>query len=265
MTKADLFTELRAAREARGMSLDDIAQSTLINIDFLKAIEAGETDILPAAYVRAFLRAYAASVGLDPAYVMRRFEGKSGTPEPPPPPAPVRPTPAADAEPEATPFLSRPGVRSWGVTAVVLLGIAMIIYLTQPDPEQGGTGEVPIGAILRETEQRLMPKDSAVAVAVPLPGNARDSLTLHAAVTDSVWIQIAIDANPPVDHLFAPGSRRKWRARDRFTITLGNAGGVQFHLNARDLGTLGKRGAVLRDVELTREALTSPIQTDPQP
>ena len=42
MTKADLFTELRAAREARGMSLDDIAQSTLTNIDFLKAIEAGE-------------------------------------------------------------------------------------------------------------------------------------------------------------------------------------------------------------------------------
>ena len=90
MTKDDLSTELRAAREARGMSLDDIAQSTLINVDFLKAIEAGDTDILPAAYVRAFLRAYASSVGLDPAYVMHRFEGKSGTPEPPPPPAPVR-------------------------------------------------------------------------------------------------------------------------------------------------------------------------------
>ncbi len=249
------------------MSLDDIAQATLINVDFLKAIEDGHTDILPAAYVRAFLRAYATSVGLDPAYVMRRFEGKSGAPEPPPPPVPVRPTVVPDAGPEATPFLSRPGVRTWGVTAVVLLGVALIVYLTQPRTDENGSTEVPIGSILRETEQRLMPKDSATgaAVAVPHSGSARDSLTLHAAATDTVWIQIAIDANPPADYLFAPGSRRKWRARDRFTITLGNAGGIQFHLNARDLGTLGKRGAVLRDVELTREALTSPVQTEAKP
>lgn len=68
-----------------------------------------------------------------------------------------------------------------------------------------------------------------------------------------------------MDYLFSPGNRRQWRARDRFTITLGNAGGVGFHLNARDLGTLGKRGAVLRDVELTRDALTSPVQADSQP
>jgi hypothetical protein len=82
---------------------------------------------------------------------------------------------------------------------------------------------------------------------------------------DSVWVQIAIDALPPVDYLFPPQSHRQWRARERFTITLGNAGGVQFHLNARDLGTLGKRGAVLRNVELTREALTSPVQAESRP
>jgi transcriptional regulator with XRE-family HTH domain len=265
MTTHDLFTELRLAREARGMSLDDIAQRTLINIDFLKAIEAGDTGILPAAYVRAFLRAYATSVGIDPVYVMHRFEGKTGQPDPPPPSHPVHPPATPDAAPEGAPFLSRPGVRTWGVTAAVLLGVALIIHLTQPQAQQGGTGEVPIGAILRETEQRLMPKDTTGAVVVPRTGNARDSLTLRAMVLDTVWIQIAIDANPPVDHLFPPGSRRQWRARDRFLVTLGNAGGVQFHLNARDLGALGKRGAVLRDVELTREALTSPIQAELRP
>ena len=249
------------------MSLDDIAQSTLINVDFLKAIEEGHTDMLPVAYVRAFLRAYASTVGLDPAYVMQRFDGKSGAPEPPPPPVPVNPAVIHEDEPEATPFLSRPAVRTWGVAAVVFLGVALIVYLTQPRTDENSHGEVPIGTILRETEQRLMPKDTAAgtAVAVPQTGGTRDSLTLHAAVTDTVWIQIAIDANPPAEYLFAPGSRRRWRARDRFTVTLGNAGGVQFHLNARDLGTLGKRGAVVRDVELTREALTSPVQTEPKP
>ncbi len=263
MTLTDLYTELRMAREARGMSLEDIAQSTLINIDLLRAIEAGNTDILPAAYVRAFLRAYATSVGLDPSYVMHRFEGKTGTPPPAPP---IQPQSPARIPPEdsTTAFLARSSVRTWGITLVVLAGVAAIIYLTQSDaPPQNA--EVPISTILKETERRLMPKDTVVAASVPQPGSSRDSLVLHATVMDTVWIQIAIDANPPADYLFIPGSRRQWKARDRFTVTLGNAGGVQFHLNARDLGALGKRGAVLRDVELTREALTSPVQTETRP
>jgi cytoskeletal protein RodZ len=265
MTLTDLYTELRTAREARGMSLDDIAQSTLINIDFLRAIEAGNTDILPAAYVRAFLRAYATTVGLDPSYVMHRFEGKTGTPPPTPP---VQPQAIAHNPPEdsTSSFLARSSVRTWGVTLAVVFGVAAIIYLTQYEsPAPARNPEVPIGTILKETERRLMPKDTAAAAPVTQPGSSRDSLVLHATILDTVWIQIAIDANPPADYLFPPGSRRQWKARDRFIVTLGNAGGVQFHLNARDLGALGKRGAVLRDVELTRESLTSPVQTETRP
>lgn len=113
MTKHDLSTELRAAREARGMSLDDIAQSTLINVDFLKAIEAGDTN-LPAAYVRAFLRAYASSVGLDPAYVMRRFEGKTGNPNLLRLQHPSGRRPRLMPNRQPRPSFSRPGVRTVG-------------------------------------------------------------------------------------------------------------------------------------------------------
>jgi cytoskeletal protein RodZ len=265
MIKDDLFSELRSAREARGMSLDDIARQTLINITFLQAIESGNTSILPATYVRAFLRAYASSVGLDPAYVMRRFDGKKEPVEPPPPRTVVDTTGGPEEETPAPPFWSRSGVRTWGVTLVVLLGVSVIVYFTQSSTPGNPPDEIQIGTILHETQRRLAPQDTTVAAGVPQAGTARDSLTLRATTMDSVWVQIAIDALPPVDYLFPPQSHRQWRARERFTITLGNAGGVQFHLNARDLGTLGKRGAVLRNVELTREALTSPVQAESRP
>jgi cytoskeleton protein RodZ len=266
MMKDDLFSELRSAREARGMSLDDISRQTLINVNFLQAIESGDTGILPAAYVRAFLRAYASSVGLDPAYVMRRFEGRKEPAETPPPPRPVMDAAPEDAEEApAPPFWSRSGVRTWGVTLVVLLGIAIIVYLTQLPTQNSQPEEIQMSAILHDTERRLAPEDTTEAAGVPQAGNARDSLTLRATTMDSVWVQIAIDALPPVDYLFPPQNHRQWRARERFTVTLGNAGGVQFHLNARDLGTLGKRGAVLRNIEITREALTSPVQAETHP
>ena len=69
-----VFTMLKQAREAKNLSLADIADTTFISVRFLEAIEAGKTDILPQAYVRAFIREYAAVVGLDPAEVMRRYD-----------------------------------------------------------------------------------------------------------------------------------------------------------------------------------------------
>ena len=50
------FQELKRAREAKRLSLADIADRTLINIRHLEAIERGDTSILPETYVRAFIR-----------------------------------------------------------------------------------------------------------------------------------------------------------------------------------------------------------------
>ena len=68
------FQELKRAREEKRVSLADIADRTLINIKYLEAIERGETGILPQAYVRAFIREYAAAIGLDGAEMLRRFD-----------------------------------------------------------------------------------------------------------------------------------------------------------------------------------------------
>jgi hypothetical protein len=85
-----------------------------------------------------------------------------------------------------------------------------------------------------------------------------DSLLLSAASVDSVWMQLSIDGTPANDYLFPPNVRRRWKAKEKFTISLGNAGGMIFRLNSTDIGTLGKRGSILRNYELNRRSLTSP-------
>lgn len=66
---------LRRERELRGISLDEVAQSTKISASILENIEHGRIDSLPAIpFVKGFLRAYADYVGLDPASVVLRFE-----------------------------------------------------------------------------------------------------------------------------------------------------------------------------------------------
>jgi cytoskeleton protein RodZ len=73
--------KLRDAREARGLSLDDVAHVTRIPRSSLALIEEGRFDRLPApVFVRGFLKSYARAVGLDPALVVRMHD--LGTSEP---------------------------------------------------------------------------------------------------------------------------------------------------------------------------------------
>ena len=65
---------LRDQREARGLDLTQVEKSIRIRRAHLEAIEEGRYDKLPgAAYIPAFLRAYAAHVGLDPEKVMTAY------------------------------------------------------------------------------------------------------------------------------------------------------------------------------------------------
>src|SRR4051812_36325662 len=65
---------LREAREKRGVSLRQIANSTRISVMSLEALERSDMTRLPGGiFTRAFIRAYAAEVGLDPDRAIQDF------------------------------------------------------------------------------------------------------------------------------------------------------------------------------------------------
>src|SRR6476646_4550354 len=70
---------LRAAREEKELSLEDIAAQTRIPRRHLEAIEAADWDRLPApTYTIGFARNYASVVGLDRAEVADQLRSEMG-------------------------------------------------------------------------------------------------------------------------------------------------------------------------------------------
>jgi len=66
---------LKAERELRNLSLEEVAKFTKIKEDFLKAIEEDRYEHLPhAVYVKGFLIIYSRYLGLDPYEVVRRYQ-----------------------------------------------------------------------------------------------------------------------------------------------------------------------------------------------
>ncbi|MCH7773761.1 MAG: helix-turn-helix domain-containing protein, partial [Bacteroidetes bacterium] len=75
------FTEeLKEQREKAGITLQNVAAKTRIDIKFLEALEDGNFNFLPDIYVKAFIKQYAKVVGLDEEETLQKYilakEGK---------------------------------------------------------------------------------------------------------------------------------------------------------------------------------------------
>jgi cytoskeletal protein RodZ len=72
--RADFGTTMRQMREDRGVSLRQIADATKISVSALEALERNDISRLPGGiFSRAFVRAYASEVGVDPEKTVRDF------------------------------------------------------------------------------------------------------------------------------------------------------------------------------------------------
>ena len=240
------FEELRREREVRNMSLNDIADSTCINIKQLDSLERGEIASLPEPIVRAFIREYAVAVGLDPAFVLLKFDEACGK-------QPRHAVPAQESPPQVSvvsaalpgdsgTLLTARNATLGGAALVVIVGAILVWNLAAPE-RISPAPEVPFQNVVREQEQRLPPKP------VPPP----DSLTLFASAVDSVWFALSSDSLPSRQYYFRSGTKAMWRAKNAFTITLGNGAGLALTLNGKPLPPMERR--VIRDLVIGRQTL----------
>ncbi len=82
-------TYLRNTREAAELTLEDLHQRTRISLKNLRLIESGDFPSIPQTYVRAFVREYARTVGLEEDEIVASYneaaEREKGIPPPPTP------------------------------------------------------------------------------------------------------------------------------------------------------------------------------------
>jgi cytoskeletal protein RodZ len=128
--------ELKLAREALGLSLEQIATRTHINKKYLRALEEGEYSVFPGVvYLRGALRKYAGEVGIDPEQALSWHQAGNGMKD-------LTPAPAQTAfgKEVKAPRVKIPGLKLLAVLAVVaaLLGAghlacrALLPRLTSP-------------------------------------------------------------------------------------------------------------------------------------
>ena len=107
-----------------------------------------------------------------------------------------------------------------------------------------------------DREESVPPKNVAIEplAELPLEGVSAEQppLVLDLEALELSWVVVQVDGASPHEALLRAGERISWKGKDRFTLTLGNAGGVRVVFNGKPLGPFGPVGKVARDIVLKR-------------
>ena len=248
-----LGIRLRELREAKGVSLDDIARSTRVGRGHLEALESDSWGDLPSpVFVKGFIRAYCEFLEASPEEALGLYREATGET--------VKPDRVQSA------VHTRPTRRVGPLMVSLILFVALGASLfalriglkSSPRPAPTVSGAARGNA---ESVPSSTPTPVRSAPAVPIqpapvpaggPGPAGQRLLIRAV--EPTWIRVQVDEGQVTEELLQAGAIREWTAARRFVLTVGNAGGLEVDLNGRRIPALGARGAVLQRLVLPAEA-----------
>ena len=238
MEQTNFGEMLRAARERRGLTLKQVSENTKISRSTLTALEGNDVEVLPGGlFIRAFVRAYAAEVHLDPEdtvtallnafpdqRVAKRSSGDFSRFNSWAPDTVAKPR---DEIARSMHGAERPGMGDTviGVIVVTLIVIVLLLFLALrggDDTADEGTTAPLLGLVTDPTAASPDPTPAARATSPPRTGSppvvARPSpVTLASVVgalsvtvhpTGPCWVSLTVDG----ERVFA-GWAGLWRAR----------------------------------------------------
>lgn len=245
-----VLAELKSEREKRKVSLAQIAAETNISLYHLENLEEGRFGLLPGGmYNRAFLRAYCEALDLDAQDILDRFEEEV----------------AAGKEQSSRPGKHVHRGKSVRISPIMIWSLMLLVSATglflnrkritaafapyfshEPVSIVRTTPPTPQPEAIPSLPQRPPPEPA------PLPEPA--GLRLEVTAREECWISVDHDGTRSLRKTLEPGEVQSFEAAERFSLILGNAGGVDLRINGKPARTLGTTGEVVK-IEIDETSL----------
>lgn len=242
---------LRESRESRGITLEEAARVTRIGKNYLTALEGEMFDTLPnTAYVKGFLRAYAAFLGLSGDETVAMYE------------LAISPVPHHAPEEKGEPGDAGPGKPAayrrgrWVVPLVLLVLVLAAAYIFEdkvttpakaPHPTDAPP-PVPAAAPLQPPRSSAQGPAAAAEPSAKVdlrPANADlkgGGIVLKLKVNQDSWLSITIDDTVSQQYDLKAGDLIEWKGDRVFALDLGNGGGIEAEFNGKPLQPFGEPG-----------------------
>ena len=247
--REDFGVFLRAARERKGLSLQDLSATTKISLRVLQALEDNDIARVPGGlFGRAFVRAYAEEVGLDPETAAALFV--EAFPEKDAPPAgtwAAEPGTSMGHPGEGAPspgfWLLLVGVPVVGFLAFLAMRLVGPPDVVEPAPPSEVVERIPIDPPLPSSPALRSPTvSSGLETGAGSDPAAVGPLTIEIYPSAACWVSLTVDGERVLSRILQPGDREVYEARDGLVLNVGDAGAFDFSINQQPGRALGASG-----------------------
>lgn len=259
---------LKQARESKGISLETIHEETKIPMDALRAIEEGYTiRSLSPFYLKGFLKIYAKYLDIDVTSVVEDYR-KEELPEPI-----ERKEDEFDVWQWVLQFLTPQRKQQLlillGIFATLYLLFFAIVKLTKRKPvinkasviEKATNPTVDTTQKVNESPPKVVvePKVEAPQVVDKVstkPSQAiQKEIMLTVRAKKSSWLRIKVDGKVVFQSTLRVGAVETWTADEKIEISGKNINELEFDLNGKLIGSLGRKDRAAKEVIITKDGL----------
>jgi cytoskeletal protein RodZ len=249
---------LRREREMRGITLEEITESTKISRRHLEALEGEHFDQLPGGvFNKGFVRAYARFLGIDGDQAVADYSAASNEqPEAEDKfPLEIHEQPKRNLTPRRSHL---PMAFAIAALVGVLVGYAFwaksrphtnesAAGSTQHAPPAAATTAPPANAPVpaaesttpaREATAASSPSESAQA-APEKPVKPEKVFVVQVKAKEDSWVSIVADGKSVMERVLTAEKNKKIKAGKTLILRTGNAGGIEVTFNGVSLGSLG--------------------------
>jgi cytoskeletal protein RodZ len=267
---SDLGSQLRLAREAKGLSLEQVFKATRIKSAYIEALESNRLDALPGlAQARGFVRSYANYLGLNGEALASTLDTgnaivaaapigqpsklievdrpaiRSITTSPPPAKSDRASAPSQSTSKLRTPTLSplstksRPAATGGLPTPLLIIGAVVLFaigLLLIASALSSGKASAPAPSSENNPVLSL--------TSAPTRSIASGPVSLTLVTSEHVWLRVTVDGQTAFEGLLDPNATQTWTADDQVIVETGNAAAVTITY-ADQTAVLGQRGQVV--------------------
>lgn len=235
---------LSEAREASGLSVEEVSATTRIRAGLIRAIEADDfSGCGGGVYARGHIRSIARAVGVDPEPLVADFDREHGAEAEPPAVVPGQPL-----DPDAA-HVDRRGANWPAAMAVALVVICILAGVSLV----GGRGDSPQPTARDEptVDVTTTPTSSPTAPASPPPSAIAhvptddQAVALIRVTSSQTWMSVrTLSGKVLFEGLLGAGARKVFHDAKGLELTIGNAPAVELVANGTDIGTPKSEGNV---------------------
>lgn len=264
---------LKRERQSKGVTVDEICDTTRITKRFIMAMEENNFDLMPGdTLIVGFLRNYAKAIGIDADEVVGKYYAQVKSKE-----SPARENEVVDK----TKGLDRRNVILGAVVFIFLVGA---YFFSDGRSEQKriidkGAVEESLSSVYEgEEEDAEVSLAPAAVTAPPLPAEktvakkevekpavkeeakktpAKKEEVITIKANESAWVNIVIDGNEVKDVLLQAREEITYKGKESFLFTTGNLQAIEVRHNGQLLSFEGSKKSVIKNYLIKSSASDS--------